>query len=118
MSKSHPNPNSRLLLTDSEETIRRKIKAAVTDSTDGITYDPEGRPGDELAKDLADQSMRALKDRVAETVESTIKHIRGSYAHFLDDNDHLDSVAAQGAEKAAKSAAITMKAVKSAVGLS
>ncbi|KAK0932753.1 Tryptophan--tRNA ligase, mitochondrial [Friedmanniomyces endolithicus] len=137
MSKSHPDPNSRILLTDSEETIRRKIKAAVTDSVDGITYDPEGRPGvcnlidilyhcdaqpaylsqDELAKDLAGLSMRALKDRVTETVETTIKHIRASYAHLLNDNDYLDRVAAQGAEKAAKSAATTMKAVKSAVGL-
>ncbi|KAK0830610.1 Tryptophan--tRNA ligase, mitochondrial [Friedmanniomyces endolithicus] len=117
MSKSHTNPNSRILLTDSEETIRTKIKAAVTDSMDSITYDPEGRPGDELAKDLAGLSMRALKDRVAETVETTIKHIRASYAHFLNDNDYLDKVAAQGAEKAAKSATTTMKAVKSAVGL-
>ncbi|TKA76580.1 hypothetical protein B0A55_04049 [Friedmanniomyces simplex] len=137
MSKSHPNPKSRILLTDSEEVIRSKVKAAVTDSIDGITYDPERRPGvsnlidilyhtdsrsayssqEESAKDLAGRSMRALKERVADTVESTVKRIRASYEDLLHDEFYLDRVAAEGAEKAAKSAAVTMKAVKNAVGL-
>ena len=37
MSKSDQNPKSRILLTDSEEAIRGKIKSAVTDSVEGIS---------------------------------------------------------------------------------
>ncbi|KAE9400857.1 Nucleotidylyl transferase [Gymnopus androsaceus JB14] len=45
MSKSTPDPQSRILLTDSFSQISSKIRSAVTDSTPGITYDPVGRPG-------------------------------------------------------------------------
>ncbi|OLL27151.1 Tryptophan--tRNA ligase, mitochondrial [Neolecta irregularis DAH-3] len=45
MSKSHPDIRSRILITDSPDTIRKKIAGAVTDSVLGITWDPENRPG-------------------------------------------------------------------------
>ena len=46
MSKSDPNPNSRILITDDPETITKKIRHALTDSVPGpIAYDPETRPG-------------------------------------------------------------------------
>lgn len=45
MSKSAPNPASRILLTDPAETIEKKIKSAVTDSERGVTYNPTERPG-------------------------------------------------------------------------
>ena len=45
MSKSHSNPESRILLTDSDSEIQSKIKSAVTDSDYSISYDPEKRPG-------------------------------------------------------------------------
>lgn len=45
MSKSAPNVNSRILITDSPQDISRKISRAVTDSDRTLTWDPEGRRG-------------------------------------------------------------------------
>ncbi|KAJ8713242.1 hypothetical protein PYW07_013612 [Mythimna separata] len=45
MSKSDTDPKSRILLTDSDEVIEKKIKKAVTDFTPQVTFDPETRPG-------------------------------------------------------------------------
>lgn len=45
MSKSPPNPKSRILITDSREEIFKKINGSLTDCEDGITYDPATRPG-------------------------------------------------------------------------
>lgn len=45
MSKSAPNPASRILITDSPEMIAKKIKSAVTDSDRSISFDPEERKG-------------------------------------------------------------------------
>lgn len=45
MSKSDPDPSSRILLTDTPQEIASKIKGAVTDSIRWIEYDAEARPG-------------------------------------------------------------------------
>lgn len=45
MSKSDPDPNSCLLLTDSNAAITKKIKSAVTDGNRMLEYDPVERPG-------------------------------------------------------------------------
>ncbi|CAK7225334.1 Tryptophan--tRNA ligase, mitochondrial [Sporothrix curviconia] len=45
MSKSHADERSRILLTDDAKTIRTKIMAALTDSTNAVSYDPTARPG-------------------------------------------------------------------------
>ncbi|RQM06458.1 hypothetical protein DH86_00002299, partial [Scytalidium sp. 3C] len=45
MSKSHADVRSRILITDTPEDIHRKIMAALTDSTNSVSYEPETRPG-------------------------------------------------------------------------
>jgi tryptophanyl-tRNA synthetase len=45
MSKSAPNPASRILITDTPEQIRKKIRGAVTDNDRSITFDPIERKG-------------------------------------------------------------------------
>lgn len=45
MSKSAPNPSSRILITDTPEQIRKKIKGAVTDNDRSVTFDPVERRG-------------------------------------------------------------------------
>ncbi|XP_045495436.1 tryptophan--tRNA ligase, mitochondrial isoform X3 [Colias croceus] len=45
MSKSDSDPKSRVLLSDSDDTIALKIRKAVTDFTPQVTFDPENRPG-------------------------------------------------------------------------
>ena len=125
------------MLTDNEQTIASKIKAAVTDSIDGITYEPERRPGvsnlldilyhctdgataesqQALAEDLKNISMRSLKEKVADAVEQTIRPIRERYLEVLQDQTALDDAAAIGAEKARASASTTLVEVKKAIGL-
>ncbi|XP_028160550.1 tryptophan--tRNA ligase, mitochondrial [Ostrinia furnacalis] len=45
MSKSDADPKSRILLSDSDDVITKKIRKAVTDFTPQVTYEPEARPG-------------------------------------------------------------------------
>lgn len=136
MSKSHPNPKSRILLTDSEEAIKGKVNSAVTDSIDGITYDPEARPGvsnlidllyhsgaedgyesqEALARDLEGVSLRALKEKVAESIDMQLAPIRERYAEIIQDRAAMEEAATEGAEKANKSAIRTLQKVKRAVG--
>jgi tryptophanyl-tRNA synthetase len=44
MSKSDPSDYSRITLTDDADAIAKKIRKATSDSIEGVTYDPEGRP--------------------------------------------------------------------------
>ncbi|KAK5121982.1 hypothetical protein LTR85_004554 [Meristemomyces frigidus] len=138
MSKSHPNPKSRILLTDPDDVIRSKIKSAITDSHKSITYEPARRPGvsnlldifyhsgesvetesqEALAAHMDGLSMRALKEEVAMAVIEVIRPIRERYERLVQDEATLKAVAEEGAEKAAISAAVTMRHVKRAVGLS
>lgn len=136
MSKSASNPKSRILLTDSEDAIKSKVKAAVTDSIDGITYHPEARPGvsnlidllyhsgahdayesqEALARDLEGVSLRALKEKVAESINMQLQPIRERYAEIIQDRAAMEEAASEGAEKANKSAMKTLQKVKRAVG--
>ncbi|EMC97180.1 hypothetical protein BAUCODRAFT_121680 [Baudoinia panamericana UAMH 10762] len=138
MSKSHPNARSRILLTDSTETIQSKIKAAVTDSIEGITYDPSSRPGvsnlidiiyhtndtsdyasqDELARDLASLSMRSLKTRTADAIDRVLEPIRARYSSLIGDESTLIDLAHTGAVRASDSASGTVARVRKAMGLS
>lgn len=45
MSKSAPDANSRILITDTPEQVERKIRKAVTDAEQTLAYSPTDRPG-------------------------------------------------------------------------
>ena len=45
MSKSDPDPASRILILDDPATIRRRVKRAVTDSGSEVRYDWTAKPG-------------------------------------------------------------------------
>ena len=136
MSKSHENPNSRLLLSDSSEDMWRKLKIAKTDSVDGVSFDPENRPGvsnlltiasqldekgrspQDLAAAWAGVSMLELKQNVHQTVDSALKGTRERYKHLIRDENHgeLDQIAKQGARNARRRAGATMRRVREAMG--
>jgi tryptophanyl-tRNA synthetase len=137
MSKSDPKPKSRILLTDSKEEIHSKLKTALTDSIEGVSYDREKRPGvsnlvelmyhfdesaaaspEALANDLKDLSMRALKEKVADTVDAGIKDIREKYEDLMGgDQKQLVEHAEDGARRAEEIAEETMKRVRNALGM-
>jgi tryptophanyl-tRNA synthetase len=137
MSKSHTDPRSRILITDSPGEIEKKIRSALTDSQNSISYDPQTRPGvsnlldimsaldprqrspGELALALADASIKELKTQVTECIINHFGGIRQRYHELLsaDEGRYLDSVAAEGARMARVNAEETMHIVREALGL-
>ncbi|KAF2490417.1 tryptophanyl-tRNA synthetase [Lophium mytilinum] len=138
MSKSHENPKSRILISDSRDEIAKKIKSALTDSIDGITYDPQQRPGvsnlieilahlddtevrscHEVAHDYKDLSMRAFKDKVADSIDEHLSSIRVRYETIMhDSNTHwLSEMNEEGSRRARASADATIALVRDAIGL-
>jgi tryptophanyl-tRNA synthetase len=137
MSKSDPKPKSRILITDSREDIHGKLRAALTDSIEGVSYDRENRPGvsnlvdlmyhfddaeaaspEELANELKDLSMRALKEKVANTIDAGIRDTRGRYQDLMGaDQKRLVEHAEEGAQRAEAIAEVTMKQVRNAMGM-
>ncbi|KAF2028491.1 tryptophanyl-tRNA synthetase [Setomelanomma holmii] len=137
MSKSDPKPRSRILITDSREEIHSKLKTALTDSIEGVSYAPEDRPGvsnlidlmyhfdesagvtpQEVAADLRNISMRSLKEKVADTIDTGIKEIRGRYEELIGgDEQKLIDHAGDGARRAENIAENTMNNVRQAMGM-
>ncbi|USP75881.1 Tryptophan--tRNA ligase, mitochondrial [Curvularia clavata] len=137
MSKSDAKPKSRILITDTREQIHAKIKTALTDSIEGVSYDREQRPGvsnlvdllyhfdsagaaspEELASDLKDLSMRALKEKVADTVDTGISGVRSKYQDLMGgDQKELIQHAEEGAQRAEQIAESTMTKIRNALGL-
>lgn len=73
MSKSDPDSMSRIYLTDTPESIQRKIKKSLTDSiSDGFYYDAEQRPGVSNLINI----VSGLQNKTVVNVEDDIKHMR------------------------------------------
>lgn len=135
MSKSAPNPASRITITDSSSAIMANIKSAVTDSERGITFDPVGRPGvsnlltiwsalddagrtpQQLAEEVSGWGMGQLKGTVGEIVVEKLRPVRENYERISQDHAWLSEVAAKGRDKAREQAAKTMDEVRRAIGL-
>jgi tryptophanyl-tRNA synthetase len=136
MSKSDADPYSRILLTDTREDIRKKIRMALTDSELSITYDPDRRPGvsnlieilshvdpdgrscHEVATSFESVGIKALKDQVATALGDYLEAIRERYFDIMGkDANYFEDIAEKGASKARAHADVTMKSVKSAMGL-
>lgn len=142
MSKSDGNGASRILINDSKEDIYKKIKKAKTDSVTGISYDQNGRPGvsnlinlmlyfdrsggyaspEEIVQDMQDMTMLALKEKVAETIDSELRDIRDRYNYFEHApaevrKDVVSPLRGKGVQKAQLAAKETLENVKRAIGL-
>lgn len=135
MSKSDPKPNSRILITDDEQTIHEKFKTALTDSTEDITYDPEKRPGvsnlldilrytrdgkissRSLAAEFKTSSLRVLKQTVANAVVRQLREVRENFLQLRANPKSLLPAMRESHLQAGTSAAATMLEVREAVGL-
>jgi tryptophanyl-tRNA synthetase len=114
------------------------VKSALTDSIHGITYDRQKRPAvsnlieilyhldptearscEELANDFKDLSMRAFKEKVANSVDLHLSSIRDKYESIIHDSSTqlLSDINEEGSRKARASANATMALVRNAVGL-
>lgn len=135
MSKSHKAQRSRILITDAPEDIRSKIGSALTDSTPGVSYDPDTRPGFsnlleiysvfdtekrspvQLAEAYANTSPKIFKEAVSDALITGLHGIRDRYFDLSANESYLEMIEKEGARKAQQSAQETMDIVKSAVGL-
>ena len=133
MSKSSPDLQSRILLTDSPSQITSKLRSAVTDSMQGITYDPINRPGvsnlltilgacldrtpSDLAEEYANKSNAELKALVIDAVQELFKVPRTEFERLRNERAYLTEVAKDGAERAKAISQETIRDVRSFVGL-
>ena len=137
MSKSHWDPRSRILISDSFEIINDKVKLALTDSVSGVSFDPKGRPGvsnllaimsymdasrrtaKEIADTYKDMNLSSLKTEAASTIYEGLANIRKRYNNLIaaDRTHYLEDIAVEGASKARILAEKTMSAVRHALGL-
>ena len=131
MSKSHSNDKSRILILDSPDEIRNKVKSAVTDSDPEVRYDWDAKPGisnlleiladctdssiDELVAEYHDSGYGVLKEAVAEALITELAPVRAAYP-ALDDAE-VARLMQKGALDARTSAEGYQRQVRRAVGL-
>ncbi len=132
MSKSDPNENAFIALTDDADTIRRKLRRAVTDCDTEVRMSEEKPAVSNLltiysltsGESIADAENRfagcgygIFKDAVADAVIATVEPIQRKQKELLADRGYLESVLKQGAEDASRIAAKTLSKVYRKVGL-
>lgn len=95
MSKSEPNERSRILIMDSPDEIRRKVKSAVTDSDPDVRYDRDAKPGisnlleimsgctgrdiEDLVNEFGTGGYGNFKEAAAEAVINELAPVRARY---------------------------------------
>lgn len=133
MSKSDPNVNSFILMTDDKDTIVRKFKRAVTDSDGVVRFDAANKPGvsnlmtiyaaftgktmPEIEAEFAGKGYGDFKMAVAETTADAICPVQEELQRIQADKAYVDGVLKDGAERAARLANRTVSKVYRKVGL-
>ncbi|MDJ0664573.1 MAG: tryptophan--tRNA ligase [Acidimicrobiia bacterium] len=131
MSKSDPNEKSRVLILDSPDVVRKKIKSAVTDSDPEVRFDPENKPGisnlleimssctggtiDDLVGEYAHGGYGKFKEAVAEAVIAELAPIRSAYQNY--DDEEVARVMRRGALDARTQAEGFQQMAREATGL-
>ncbi len=132
MSKSDPDPQSAVYLTDTDDQIRKKLKRAVTDSGSEIAYTAEkpgiknlidiqaaitGQSPEQITQTYAGKQYGHLKVDTAELVATAVGPIRDRTEQLLRDRSYLDDLLKQGAKKARTRAEKTLGDVFDRLGL-
>jgi tryptophanyl-tRNA synthetase len=131
MSKSDDDANSRILMMDDPDTVRRKFKRAVTDSGTEIRFD-ESRPAIynllEIYHLMTGQSQQEVEEHFAgkgyaqlksDLAEATIEFLRPiqQRVHEITD-EQLDALLERGRAKAGTIASATLADVYKRLGIS
>ncbi|MFB8439155.1 tryptophan--tRNA ligase [Streptomyces niveus] len=133
MSKSASTPKGLVNLLDDPKATAKKIKSAVTDTGTEIRFDAEAKPGisnlltifstltgtgvADLEKRYEGKGYGALKVDLAEAMVDFVTPFRSRTQEYLDDPETLDSILAEGAEKARAVAAETLAQAYDRIGL-
>ena len=124
MSKSRGAESGTILMLDPPETVRKKVKSAVTDSGSDVRYDPQEKPGVsnliELLTVVTGDSIKEVEARydgsgygrfkgdVGEAIVAVLEPIQARYREVRGDPAELQRLLAMGAEKARASSAPTL----------
>ncbi len=131
MSKSDENPNSYILLLDEPDTIRRKVRRAVTDSIGVVAYNDEqkglknliniyseftGESPKEIVKKYEGKGYGDFKADLAEVIVEGLEPIQDRYHEIRNDKDFLEEVYQEGAKKAGYKSMKVLRKVYRKVG--
>lgn len=132
MSKSDPNPASRITLLDPPDLVRKKIKRAKTDPVVGLEFDNPDRPEadnllglyalasgqsrDAVMAECAGMGWGAFKPLLAEAVVEALAPIQARYQAWRQDSERLGAVLDAGAQRATVVAEATLNRVREAMG--
>lgn len=132
MSKSDEDSNAFIGLLEAPDSIRRKLKRAVTDSDSAIRFDPVNKPGvsnlmailsamsgeaiPQLEMRLAGQGYGALKEQTAEAIVEGLRPIKAEYDRLMKDKKYLESIIKDSAQRAERLAERTLQKVKKKIG--
>ena len=132
MSKSAADPKGLVNIMDDNSVILKKIKSAVTDTDGIIKFDREAKPGvsnllgihsaisgrsiESLEEQFAGEGYGSLKAEVADVVIAAIEPIRERTQELMSDQNELDRLLADGADKANELAEATLAKVYDAIG--
>ena len=131
MSTTGGTPQGTILMLDPPDTIRKKVKSAVTDSGSEVRRDEE-KPGVTNLIDVmtvaTGESAEAIEARydgggygqfkgdVAEAVVALLEPIQARYAELRSDPAELIRLLGAGADKASESAAPTLRSMYERMG--
>jgi len=132
MSKSDPSEASRILLTDSNDEIIKKISRAKTDSIMGIYYDKKNRPdisnliqifaclsnksNEYISNECKNLSTKQFKDLLASKIIETISPIREKIK-ILKTDSNIEKILQNGIEKSKLKSESCMNKVRSIIGI-
>ncbi|MFD6415109.1 tryptophan--tRNA ligase [Streptomyces sp. NPDC060194] len=132
MSKSASSPKGLVSLLDDPKVTAKKIKSAVTDTEGEVRFDAAQKPGvsnlltifsaltgagiAELEQRYAGKGYGALKTDLAEVMVDFVMPFRERTEEYMGDPETLDSILAEGADKARAVAAETLAQAYDRVG--
>lgn len=133
MSKSAVDPNDKILLTDTPDEIRKKLKKAVTDSENKVRYDLDNKPGisnlmtiygiikektmDEIEKEFENSNYGVFKTAVAEAIIEKLEPLQEKYNELIQNPEKLKDIYEKGDKKAIEKTNPLLKEVYRKVGL-
>jgi tryptophanyl-tRNA synthetase len=131
MSTTGGSPQGTVYVLDEPDVIAKKFRAAVTDSGTDVRRSPD-KPGitnlvdilavsterapEEVEAQFDGSGYGAFKQAVADAVTAYLAPVRERYREIRPDEDGLERVFAQGAEKAREMAAPVLRDVREAMG--
>lgn len=132
MSKTGESEKGWILMTDTPDAIREKIKAAVTDSDDKIKFDRDAKPAvsnllvifsefsglaiKELELSYAGKTYSTFKADLAEAVVSGLAPLQKKFGELSSDKASVLRILRDGSTKASAMAAETLAGVKQKIG--